>query len=45
MSLKVQIKGLQSFLKHQKQRSKEEKMKKRKKIFVIFCFNVMEEKT
>jgi len=43
VSLKVQIEGLQIFSKHQKQRSKEENMKRRKKTFVIFCFNVFEE--
>jgi hypothetical protein len=43
MSLKVKIEGLQFFSKHQKQRSKEENMKRRKRIFVIFCLNVFEE--
>jgi hypothetical protein len=45
MSLEVQIEGLQIFSKHQKQRSNEENMKRRKKTFVIFCLNVFEEKT
>ncbi len=45
MSLEVQIEGLQIFFKHQKQRIKEETMKRRKKTFVIFCFNVFEKKT
>ncbi len=44
MSLEVQIEGLQIFSKHQKQRRKEENMKKRKKTFVIFVLNVFEEK-
>jgi hypothetical protein len=44
MSLEVQIEGLQFFSKHQKQMSKEENMKRRKKKFVIFCFNCFEEK-
>jgi hypothetical protein len=44
MSLQVQIEGLQSFSKHQKQRNKEENMKRRKKTFVIFCLNFFEEK-
>jgi hypothetical protein len=45
MSLEMQIEGLQIFFKHQKQRSKEEIMKKKKeKTFVIFRFNFFEEK-
>ncbi len=45
MSLEVQIEGLQSFFKHQKQRNKEQNMKRRKRTFVIFCLNFFEEKT
>ncbi len=45
MSLKMQIEGLQFFFKHQKQRSKEENMKNKKRTFVIFCLNFFEEKT
>ncbi len=45
MSLEVQIEGLKFFSTHQKQRNKEENMKRRKKTFVIFCFNFFEEKT
>jgi hypothetical protein len=45
MSLEVQIEGLQSFFKHQKQRNKEQNMERRKRTFVIFCFNFFEEKT
>jgi hypothetical protein len=45
MSLEVQIKGLQIFFKHQKQRNEEENMKRRKRTFVIFCLNFFEEKT
>jgi len=45
MSLEMQVERLQIFFKHQKQRSKEENMKRRKKRFVIFCFNFFEEKT
>jgi hypothetical protein len=45
MSLEVQIEGLNFFSKHQKQRSKEENMKRRKRTFVIFCLNFFEEKT
>jgi hypothetical protein len=44
MSLEVQIEGLQIFFKHQKQRSKEENMKRRMRTFVMFCFNFFEEK-
>jgi hypothetical protein len=44
MSLEMQIEGLIFFFKHQKQRSKEKNMKKRKRTFVIFCFNFFEEK-
>jgi hypothetical protein len=39
MSLEVQIEVLQIFSKHQKQRSKEENMKRRKNTFVLFCHN------
>jgi hypothetical protein len=45
MSSEVQIEGLQIFSQHQKQWSKEENMKRRKRAFVIFCFNFFEEKT
>jgi len=45
MSLKVQIEGLQIFFKQQKQKSKEEKMKRRKRTFVIFCLNFFEKET
>jgi hypothetical protein len=45
MSLEVQIEGLQILSKHQKQRSKTENMKRRKKTFVIFCVNCFEKKT
>ncbi len=44
MSLEVQIEGLQFFSKYQKQRTKEENMKRRKRTFLIFCLNVFEEK-
>ncbi len=44
MSLGMQIERLIFFFKHQKQRSKEENMKRKKKTFVIFCFNFFEEK-
>ncbi len=44
MSLEVQIEGLQIFSKHQKQRSKEENMKRRMRTFAMFCFNFFEEK-
>jgi hypothetical protein len=45
MSLEVQIEGIQIFSTHQKHRSKEKNMKKRKRTFVIFCLNFFEEKT
>jgi hypothetical protein len=45
MSLEMKIMGLQFFSKHQKQRSKEENMKKNRRTFVIFCFNFFEEKS
>jgi hypothetical protein len=45
MSLEVQIEGLQILFKHQKQRSKEKNIKRKKKTFVIFCLNFFEEKT
>ncbi len=45
MSLKMQIEGLQFFSKHQKQKSKKENMKRRKRTFVIFGLNFFEEKT
>jgi hypothetical protein len=44
MSLEVQIEGLQSFSKHQKQRNKEENMMRRKRTFVIFCPNFLKKK-
>jgi hypothetical protein len=45
MSLEVQIEGLQFFSKHQKQRSNEKNMKRKKRTFVIFCLNFFEEIT
>jgi hypothetical protein len=44
MSLEMWIEWLQIFSKHQKQRNKEENMKRKKKTFVIFCLNFFEEK-
>ncbi len=41
MSLEVQIEILQIFFKHQKKKNKEENMKRRKRTFVIFCFNFL----
>jgi hypothetical protein len=41
----MQIEGIQIFFKQQKERSKEENMKRRKRTFVIFCLNFFEEKT
>jgi hypothetical protein len=41
MSLEMQIE--QIFFKHQKQKSKKENMKRKKKTFVIFCTNFFEE--
>jgi hypothetical protein len=45
MALEMQIEGLQILFKHQKQRSKEKNIKRKKKTFVIFCLNFFEEKT
>jgi hypothetical protein len=45
MSLEMQSEGLQKNYEHQKQKSKKENMKRRKRTFVIFCFKVFEEKT
>jgi len=45
MSLEMQIEVLQIFSKRQKQRYKEENMKRKKRTFVIFCLNVFKEKT
>jgi hypothetical protein len=45
MSLEVQIEGLQIFSKHQKERNKEENMKRSKRTFVIFCLKCFEKKT
>jgi hypothetical protein len=39
----MQIEGIQILFKQQKERSKEENMKRRKRTFVIFCLNVFEE--
>jgi hypothetical protein len=44
MSLELQIEGLQKISKHQKQRSKEENVMRRKRRFVTFCLNFFEEK-
>jgi hypothetical protein len=44
-SLEVQIEGLRIFFKHQNQRNKGKNMKRKKRTFVIFCFNCFEEKT
>jgi hypothetical protein len=44
MSLEVQIEGLQICFKQQKQKSKEENMKRKKMTFVIFCLNFFEKK-
>jgi hypothetical protein len=41
----MKITGLQIFYKHQKQWRREENMKKIRRTYVTFCFNVFEEKT
>jgi len=43
-SLEMKFEGLQIFSKHQKQRDKEENMRRRKKTFVILCFNFLKKK-
>jgi hypothetical protein len=44
MSLQMRIEVLQVFSKCQKQRNKEENMKRKKRTFVIFCLNFFKEK-
>ncbi len=44
MSLEAHIGRLQMFFKHQKQRNKGKKNKKRRKRTPIFCFKIFEEK-